>query len=170
MRLPPRDRWCRARTQASPVSIALRPSGSGWKPSRASFAVKPPFAAVPLPCASSTSLRHRPCLHRAQQRDVLHRIGGDEDRKSTRLNSSHVAISYAVFCLKKKKKIEIEYAGGEHSEGKVVLELRKLSCKLVFYRYVGAYAVVLVVLVFFFFLMIRRPPRSTLFPYTTLFR
>src|SRR5207249_6425400 len=28
------------------------------------------------------------------------------DRKSTRLNSSHVSISYAVFCLKKKKKIE----------------------------------------------------------------
>src|SRR5690625_6364066 len=28
------------------------------------------------------------------------------DRKSTRLNSSHVAISYAVFCLKKKKKID----------------------------------------------------------------
>src|SRR5690625_2079833 len=31
-------------------------------------------------------------------------IGFFEDRKSTRLNSSHVAISYAVFCLKKKKK------------------------------------------------------------------
>ena len=44
------------------------------------------------------------------------------DRKSTRLNSSHPTISYAVFCLKK------------------------------------------------IFLMIRRPPRSTLFPYTTLFR
>src|SRR5699024_12077797 len=29
----------------------------------------------------------------------------DEDRKSTRLNSSHVSISYAVFCLKKKKHI-----------------------------------------------------------------
>src|SRR5439155_16217593 len=28
-----------------------------------------------------------------------------QDRKSTRLNSSHVAISYAVFCLKKKKKL-----------------------------------------------------------------
>src|SRR5690606_41672373 len=28
---------------------------------------------------------------------------GKEDRKSTRLNSSHVKISYAVFCLKKKK-------------------------------------------------------------------
>src|SRR5207253_3823661 len=30
--------------------------------------------------------------------------GSGPDRKSTRLNSSHVAISYAVFCLKKKKK------------------------------------------------------------------
>src|SRR5205807_4330154 len=29
---------------------------------------------------------------------------GDLDRKSTRLNSSHLVISYAVFCLKKKKK------------------------------------------------------------------
>src|SRR5256885_12474583 len=29
-----------------------------------------------------------------------------EDRKSTRLNSSHLVISYAVFCLKKKKKKE----------------------------------------------------------------
>src|SRR5690349_23714968 len=29
--------------------------------------------------------------------------GAPEDRKSTRLNSSHVEISYAVFCLKKKK-------------------------------------------------------------------
>src|SRR5690625_5347666 len=35
----------------------------------------------------------------------LHRLmvdAPDKDRKSTRLNSSHVAISYAVFCLKKK--------------------------------------------------------------------
>src|SRR5947209_10839569 len=30
--------------------------------------------------------------------------GGDRDRKSTRLNSSHANISYAVFCLKKKKR------------------------------------------------------------------
>src|SRR5258708_2443907 len=59
------------------------------------------------------------------------------DRKSTRLNSSHQIISYAVFCLKKKKI--------------TILDLH------------------LYILVFFF-LMIRRPPRSTLFPYTTLFR
>src|SRR5256885_6532219 len=30
-------------------------------------------------------------------------VGGQRDRKSTRLNSSHLVISYAVFCLKKKK-------------------------------------------------------------------
>src|SRR3712207_7051999 len=33
---------------------------------------------------------------------ALHR-GGQRDRKSTRLNSSHANISYAVFCLKKKQ-------------------------------------------------------------------
>src|SRR5436309_12590014 len=32
------------------------------------------------------------------------KISRSKDRKSTRLNSSHVKISYAVFCLKKKKK------------------------------------------------------------------
>src|SRR3989449_2971393 len=38
--------------------------------------------------------------------DFEDRIGGrlEQDRKSTRLNSSHGYISYAVFCLKKKKK------------------------------------------------------------------
>src|SRR5436190_10329643 len=47
-----------------------------------------------------------------RQRDRLARRGSDGarvrgppgDRKSTRLNSSHTVISYAVFCLKKKKK------------------------------------------------------------------
>src|SRR2546429_8602177 len=33
-------------------------------------------------------------------------VGNGGDRKSTRLNSSHGYISYAVFCLKKKKKIQ----------------------------------------------------------------
>src|SRR5256885_3948154 len=37
------------------------------------------------------------------------------DRKSTRLNSSHLVISYAVFCLKKKKKIVSMVS--EHSDG-----------------------------------------------------
>src|SRR5262245_62799258 len=34
---------------------------------------------------------------------LLHQLATIEDRKSTRLNSSHLGISYAVFCLKKKK-------------------------------------------------------------------
>src|SRR5258708_12297818 len=41
---------------------------------------------------------------RGQRRGGAHRLAVDrEDRKSTRLNSSHQIISYAVFCLKKKK-------------------------------------------------------------------
>src|SRR5438876_2055026 len=36
---------------------------------------------------------------------ALRSVRGRKDRKSTRLNSSHPSISYAVFCLKKKKKI-----------------------------------------------------------------
>src|SRR3989442_11022372 len=53
-------------------------------------------------------LRHR--AHRARRlgaEQVPGRLGlvlVAADRKSTRLNSSHVRISYAVFCLKKKKK------------------------------------------------------------------
>src|SRR5438874_7408916 len=52
---------------------------------------------------------HRIFLYAAELRAVCasHRgdqRGGMQDRKSTRLNSSHVEISYAVFCLKKKKK------------------------------------------------------------------
>src|SRR5207253_1511396 len=38
-----------------------------------------------------------------EDKALLKRLLAREDRKSTRLNSSHVAISYAVFCLKKKK-------------------------------------------------------------------
>src|SRR3712207_7223412 len=40
------------------------------------------------------------CCHAYAEEEDL----SSEDRKSTRLNSSHVNISYAVFCLKKKKK------------------------------------------------------------------
>src|SRR4051812_49670609 len=40
--------------------------------------------------------------HRAAQGGRV--LAAEQDRKSTRLNSSHMSISYAVFCLKKKKK------------------------------------------------------------------
>src|SRR5690625_5854442 len=48
-----------------------------------------------------------PAQLRPLTRATIHR-----DRKSTRLNSSHVAISYAVFCLKKKK--DAEHAAISH--------------------------------------------------------
>src|SRR5437870_10654304 len=52
--------------------------------------------------------RHRAKIARAEEvgDEVLenrNELRPNGDRKSTRLNSSHVAISYAVFCLKKKK-------------------------------------------------------------------
>src|SRR5204862_6001130 len=44
---------------------------------------------------------------------------GSADRKSTRLNSSHVEISYAVFCLKKKKKkIKLPWEGNDGENDK----------------------------------------------------
>src|SRR3712207_6924558 len=48
-----------------------------------------------------------PTAHRALLSPA--RCGPGQDRKSTRLNSSHANISYAVFCLKKKKKNELYY-------------------------------------------------------------
>src|SRR2546430_12068788 len=52
--------------------------------------------------------RHADVASRGHAHDVS---GGrrPRDRKSTRLNSSHSQISYAVFCLKKKKKNTINY-------------------------------------------------------------
>src|SRR5690625_5498019 len=42
-----------------------------------------------------------------------------QDRKSTRLNSSHVAISYAVFCLKKKRKCVVVCTKSAYAESLV---------------------------------------------------
>src|SRR5215813_14540026 len=54
--------------------------------------------ALPIsPCSALSSLRN-------SSRRRASRLDNGSDRKSTRLNSSHVRISYAVFCLKKKKK------------------------------------------------------------------
>src|SRR5439155_19105359 len=55
----------------------------------------------------------RGVVRRGEPREILRAVGPERgrrgalrrDRKSTRLNSSHVAISYAVFCLKKKNKM-----------------------------------------------------------------
>src|SRR4051795_1032278 len=121
------------------------------------------------------------------------------DRKSTRLNSSHTLISYAVFCLKKKKRRSEEHTSElqshSHHVCRLLLEKKKPGQPVPYRRlkisrqavdHLNAHdrpfacrrlnirRLVLAVLtagVFvYFFLMIRLPPRSTLFPYTTLFR
>src|SRR6266487_96067 len=99
---------------------------------------------------------------------------GDRDRKSTRLNSSHPSISYAVFCLKKKTiqsdvpdpdrlplDCRQEHAPPNHPAPLVVSENARTS---------SAHPPEPLRLPYIVFSPIRLPPRSTLFPYTTLFR
>src|ERR1039458_2800039 len=96
------------------------------------------------------------------------------DRKSTRLNSSHLGISYAVFCLKKKRRCELRLpdvgaASGVHVYAGCCTRGSRRTAPGSDLRH-GLHALLLSPYVLVFFLMIRRPPRSTLFPYTTLFR
>src|SRR5262245_63190982 len=67
----------------------------------AGVAARQTFGAASGLRAVCQEARERDVHHR--QRTVHHR-NIHKDRKSTRLNSSHLGISYAVFCLKKKKK------------------------------------------------------------------
>src|SRR5690554_7015100 len=60
------------------------------------------------------------------QGDIFNEQG--EDRKSTRLNSSHVRISYAVFCLKKKKKI--------NRKQKIKKQIKTLTARLHLLSYI----------------------------------
>src|SRR5205807_9712318 len=68
-----------------------------------------PYVRRPAPLAHQVEPLRR--LERADQHGArlafvaAHEVEAPVDRKSTRLNSSHLVISYAVFCLKKKKKI-----------------------------------------------------------------
>src|SRR3989442_6572275 len=76
-----------------------RPPRSTLFPYTTLFRSRAPAAAVERPAVA----RH--------PRGVDRVLGGidEEDRKSTRLNSSHVRISYAVFCLKKKKNQKVAH-------------------------------------------------------------
>src|SRR3712207_8912503 len=75
---------------ALPILAAGLPSKRNPGPSRC--------AARPAEYSARAFGRER----RTDHEDIL--ASRDRDRKSTRLNSSHANISYAVFCLKKKKK------------------------------------------------------------------
>src|SRR2546422_4091888 len=81
---------CRVRCRTSAGQKPARQPGLPW---RTSPPDRPPYATC-----SRGGLRLSSFLH---LHFVLHSL--TQDRKSTRLNSSHGYISYAVFCLKKKK-------------------------------------------------------------------
>src|SRR5579875_1743598 len=92
------------------------------------------------------------------------------DRKSTRLNSSHTVISYAVFCLKKKTGEYLQAVQQMHVISRQNVSMFDYFAILLFPFFLYHPPGIGELEYFFFFLVIRRPPRSTLFPYTTLFR
>src|SRR5690625_6260366 len=78
---------------------------SSWSCSRRLPSPSPPAScAAPQaarPSATAAAVAVTPAVRRIEFAIMVPSVGGG-DRKSTRLNSSHVASSYAVFCLKKK--------------------------------------------------------------------
>src|SRR5690606_41369033 len=105
-----------AHSLSSFCSLLLRPPSSTLFPYTTLFRSPDPFVAhrkIPLPARVRRVRRRKPLRNRevlsvSLQRTVQIPLRNlripDPDRKSTRLNSSHVKISYAVFCLKKKNK------------------------------------------------------------------
>src|SRR5699024_11256460 len=93
--------------------------------------LRPPPSSTLLPY--TTLFRSRQSRRKAvqpvslQNRFRRRMPAGNLDRKSTRLNSSHVSISYAVFCLKKKKKNTMTIIKGS----KRYSQMRVLGCSSV---------------------------------------
>src|ERR1044071_4048032 len=91
-------------------------------------------------------------------------LPGARSEEHTSELQSRVDISYAVFCLKKKGSmlpLLLKRLGAypAASSSPVVATLVDVTGLVIYFS-----------VAYIFFLMIRRPPRSTLFPYTTLFR
>src|SRR5699024_11780597 len=85
----------------SPASLAEFADGSvPPSPAEAAGPERPTSVAVSAPPRDDVMSCPSCGVVSSQLTDAPHFVG---DRKSTRLNSSHVSISYAVFCLKKKK-------------------------------------------------------------------
>src|SRR6266536_107898 len=120
-------------------------------------------------------------LFRSRARDLLadHAHGGGpaalpaapraRDRKSTRLNFSHGSSSYAVFCLKKKN-MDAEVPACGHPSDDLVAEEGRNDAPRHRQKHREANGPSGRHCSNVLFLIIRRPPRSTLLPYTTLFR
>src|ERR1022692_775563 len=118
--------------------------------------------ALPIRSEEHTSELQSPC-------NLVCRVLFRSDRKSTRLNSSHLVISYAVFCLKKREHLKIEH---------VLNALVQLHAAYAALSLPGAYlsghayddgrvqqsAPAWLTASFVFFLMKRRPPNAPPLP------
>src|SRR5437773_4987598 len=92
---------------AHPPSSPLFPYTTLFRSRRFELAVT--AALVAVPAAGAVWLASSaPALTRQQASAHAAAADGHRDRESTRLNSSHITISYAVFCLKKKNKVAAE--------------------------------------------------------------
>src|SRR5438477_1950544 len=95
----------------APPAPAASPPPPPWCGPRDRDATRATASAAGADRRRSTPPR-RPARSRASRRGSCASAGPPllADRKSTRLNSSHMSISYAVFCLKKKTTTELELA------------------------------------------------------------
>src|SRR5690625_6585687 len=90
-----------------PKLVTAFRAGYGWNDLRADAVAGLTVAIVALPLAMALAIASGTTPDKGISTAIIagfliSALGGS-DRKSTRLNSSHVANSYAVFCLKKKK-------------------------------------------------------------------
>src|SRR5439155_15399224 len=95
------------KVDASSVRAAIllgAPSVAGFDAAEFAERFGAEVAQMVIGAARMGAIRAAPDSAGKEERDLQ----AEKDRKSTRLNSSHVAISYAVFCLKKKKSISTD--------------------------------------------------------------
>src|SRR5437588_9344241 len=99
--------------------MLLRPPRSTLFPYTTLFRSDSPFSPRNVINSSYWAGTHREPKEREDMlvEEVLKSVTGDDgkDRKSTRLNSSHTVISYAVFCLKKKRTKKRQKTDKKHS-------------------------------------------------------
>src|SRR2546422_7175594 len=96
------------------------------QPSTTSGAVEKPYSSAPSSAAITTS---RPVFIWPSTWTTIRSrsLFSTRDRKSTRLNSSHGYISYAVFCLKKKKNKKTQSAPDDVSTKELHVRIHNLS-------------------------------------------
>src|SRR5690606_41157896 len=95
IRRPSSGAWITGRRRSRPEPSAIK-AASSCEGAAFSF---PPVKQDKAPQPGTSLAAHALPLHLRMEDSMT---AADKDRKSTRLNSSHVKISYAVFCLKKK--------------------------------------------------------------------